>query len=711
MRQLGQSEDDDKLRMALENMRYKACTDDDIAYLKTRVAGRSPTAPKLASKEFRNVPVITAHNLQKDHINLLGSDRFANENGQKITSFYSVDRYRAGTADLTTKAARTKNRKVIDYSRQSDRIPDDQQEAIWALEPKYTCHKPGRLDLCIGMLVMLRYNEATECCMTNGANAVVVGWQADADVDRPSLDTLFVKLVNPPRDVHLEGLPLNVVPLVKRSDRIEVVLKNGNKIRLTRLQIPALLNFAVTDYGAQGQTREKNPVDLRNCGSCRGMYVALSRSSTSDGLIIVSDFAGNAHLIQGGLERFVRQEYRELELLNEITRLKYEGKLPVHIHAHRRNTLIRLYQAWIGLGIAPKGIHRSITWSPDAPMSALEPTKDDKWIILTESTKSKPSDGELSQRQAFVNRVCVPALGSSAVVINDAVKRGPINSEDSRPAKKLKSQLSVDDHYPPGFVQDNQNYSCAYDALFNVFQVVWVDRKAVWSKAFRSLNPFMSKLDEGLRQCDRGTISLITVRNRVRKLLHSLDAQTFPYGALECSINNLALALTTSPTLNQTSTETCDKCKTNIEKTDQAAYFVDCDPVNAQGTDACVTQHFNSVLQARCGVCNEQLRQQLKYEMTPDVLVLALSSHDVSLSQTVRMMHITRMKSLHLCGIVYFCDNHFTARVIQLSGCVLFYDGHNTNGVPENDGHIDDFNDTDWRTRSSAAAVMAVYCK
>lgn len=103
MRQLGQSEDDDKLRMALENMRYKACTDDDIAYLKTRVAGRSPTAPKLASKEFRNVPVITAHNLQKDHINLLGSDRFANENGQKITSFYSVDRYRAGTADLTRK--------------------------------------------------------------------------------------------------------------------------------------------------------------------------------------------------------------------------------------------------------------------------------------------------------------------------------------------------------------------------------------------------------------------------------------------------------------------------------------------------------------------------------------------------------------------------------------------------------------------------------
>lgn len=114
MRQKAQSTDDDKLRTALENMRYKACTDEDIAYLKTRVAGRGPDAPKLAHKDFCNVPVITAHNLQKDHINLLGAARFAKDNGQKITSFYSVDRFRSGTADVTTKAARAKNRKIVD---------------------------------------------------------------------------------------------------------------------------------------------------------------------------------------------------------------------------------------------------------------------------------------------------------------------------------------------------------------------------------------------------------------------------------------------------------------------------------------------------------------------------------------------------------------------------------------------------------------------
>lgn len=116
---------------------------------------------------------------------------------------------------------------------------------------------------------------------------------------RPSLDVLFVELVNPARGVQLEGLPLNIVPLVKRTSNIDVVLKSGNKICLVRgrLQIPALLNFTLTDYGAQGQTRKKNPVDLRNCGSSRGFYVALSRSATSDGLIIVSDFSENTHMI------------------------------------------------------------------------------------------------------------------------------------------------------------------------------------------------------------------------------------------------------------------------------------------------------------------------------------------------------------------------------------------------------------------------------
>ena len=33
-------------------MRYSACTAEDIAFLKTRVAGKGPNKPKLSSKRF-----------------------------------------------------------------------------------------------------------------------------------------------------------------------------------------------------------------------------------------------------------------------------------------------------------------------------------------------------------------------------------------------------------------------------------------------------------------------------------------------------------------------------------------------------------------------------------------------------------------------------------------------------------------------------------
>ena len=82
MRQKKQTPEDAKLHTALENMRYAACTPEDIKFLKTRIAGRRPDQPKLSDKNFRNVSIITALNAQKDRINELGSVRFAAETGR-----------------------------------------------------------------------------------------------------------------------------------------------------------------------------------------------------------------------------------------------------------------------------------------------------------------------------------------------------------------------------------------------------------------------------------------------------------------------------------------------------------------------------------------------------------------------------------------------------------------------------------------------------
>jgi hypothetical protein len=74
MRQRHQTTEDEKFQKALENMRYKACTAQDIAFLNSRIAGRGPNDPKLAQKKIRNVSIITAFNIHKDKINELGCE-------------------------------------------------------------------------------------------------------------------------------------------------------------------------------------------------------------------------------------------------------------------------------------------------------------------------------------------------------------------------------------------------------------------------------------------------------------------------------------------------------------------------------------------------------------------------------------------------------------------------------------------------------------
>lgn len=91
MRQQTQTPDGAKMQTALENMGYKACTPDNIAFLRTRIAGVQGNKPRLGNKRFRNVSVITAWNAHKDGINQLGVERFASENKQPISTFYSND--------------------------------------------------------------------------------------------------------------------------------------------------------------------------------------------------------------------------------------------------------------------------------------------------------------------------------------------------------------------------------------------------------------------------------------------------------------------------------------------------------------------------------------------------------------------------------------------------------------------------------------------
>jgi hypothetical protein len=280
---------------------------------------------------------------------------------------------------------------LIDPVRKTNTLSLPLQKILWE-QPHASSdkHIPGKLTLCVGMPVMIRHNEATECCITKGAKTTVVGWQTiEGSEGQTVFDTLFVKLTDPPKKVQFDDLPENVVPLTRHTTSTMCLLPNDDTISLSRDQVLVLPNFAMTDYSSQGRTHPENPVDLSSCKNHQSYYTCLSRSSTAAGTIIVQGF--DPRQVTGGASGFLRQEFRELELLDDITKLRYENMLPDHINGQRRNSVIRQFQQWKGSAYVPPSTHPAIRWGKHDPLETLCVVTDSPWQLLNK-TKADGSD-------------------------------------------------------------------------------------------------------------------------------------------------------------------------------------------------------------------------------------------------------------------------------------------------------------------------------
>ena len=670
MRQDKQSLADTKMRTALENMRYKACTSEDIAFLRTRIAGRGPKQPKLAQKRFRNVSIITARNAQKDRINELGCERFAAENNQTLTSFYSIDRWR--NPEQRKKRGSGHPRKVLlDPVRDTNIFPPVLQKTLWE-QPHASSdkHVPGKLTLCVGMPVMLRHNDATECCITKGAEATVVSWQsAKGPEGQNVLDTLFVKLTNPPKSVKINGLPENIVPITRHTTATMCLLPNDDTISLSRDQILVLPNFAMTDYASQGRTRPDNVVDLSSCKNHQSYYTCLSRSATAEGTIIVQGF--DPKQISGGASGYLRQEFRELEILDEITKMRYEGSLPDDINGHRRNTVIRQFQKLKGTGYVPKNVHPAIKWSKNNPLDMLPVVTDSPWQIVKaqkkNNTKSKSVKSNIQGYVAAKGTVPVIAYMSHEHDSYSKSKKRKSVETTQQNVKKIKFTHDVDDREGPlGIMWDESNYSCAYDALFTVLFCIWTENPTKWRKQFNKINRTLKLLASGFQKKQDKTATLETARDKVRHILHQRDPVTFPDGESGTSIQELIHHLFKTSDPLASSFLQCIDCKYEVELTNErTSNVIHCPAEFSETTaDYChyITTHRTG---GTCSKCDSNIDKITKFHQTPSVMAFSISNDKLTLSKKMMLSIEGSSTVFTLKGIIYFGGHCFTCRMIR----------------------------------------------
>lgn len=742
MRQAQQSTDDNKLRNALENMRYKACTPEDIIFLRSRIAGKGPNDPKLAQKRFRNVSIITARNSQRDMINQLGCERFARENNQTLQSFYSIDRWK-NPEDGRRKEVRGRPKKtLIDPIRKTNILSPGLQRILWK-QPHASSNKhvPARLDLCIGMPVMLKHNDATECCITKGAEATVVGWQTEQGPEgQTALETLFVELKNPPKTIKIDGLPDNVVPITRHTTATMCTLPNDDQISISRDQILVLPNFAMTDYASQGRTRPDNVVDLNNCGSHQSYYTCLSRSASADGTIIVQGF--DPKMITGGASGYLRQEFRELELLDEITKLKYENILPDHVVGDRRNTIIREFQQWKGTEYVPECVHPALKWNQRDPLHMLEVVCDSPWQMIKNNKINKNRDKKtnISDNLGFVS-----AKGSIPIDIDlrnqkrkwdgDDPQRLPkrkcistlvpnqkrklyLDDDTERPIKRIKknetsyirNELS---ECPQGFIWDDENYSCAYDSILTILLAIWSEEPSEWKARFKDMNRVMNVLSSGFNRADNRQDTLESARDKIRHLLHQRKPDTFPYGQVGTQISELTEQLLRSDDIIASSWIRCVDCGDKSDlRNDLQTCVIQCPPrVYYDSTAACLKKQLKyRYTRKRCTWCNGEMDVITHFDSIPKILAFSIWDPSLRVSKTVSFGDGDSIVEFHLKGIIYFGNFHYTARVCK-NEHVWFNDGMNTGRNSTYEDLLSKFTDVELSTCRNKTVSIVIYAQ
>jgi hypothetical protein len=674
MRQQNQSPDDAQFRQALANMRYKACTPEDITFLRSRISSSLPGRPNVNEKRFRNVSIITRLNAIKDEINRLGSIRFAAETNQQLHDFYSIDSIPSDDqAEIRVRNRRVGRKKRVGHSR----IPDNIQKVLWEQPPcSNTKLIPGKLSLCIGMPVMIRNNAATELCITKGQEAVVCGWKTVEGVGgRSTLDTLFVKLLNPPSPVQFDGLQENVVPLTRSSVTTSCSLPDDSSITISRSQVEVLPNFAMTDYASQGKTRLNNVVDLSYTLTHQGYYTALSRGVSASGTLIL----GGIHpsKITGGASGILRQEFRELEILDDITTHRFQNKLPRKVAmGERRNALIALFREYKGTRYAPSEMHIALRWSKRDPYLEWEDNGEWHWKLVDRAAK-KSADLHL-------------AAAKDGGLPNNLKRRAshdPLEKLNIKKPKTIHSNAQDGDaEISPGSLvpigTQWQNNSCAYDAVCTILFNIWRAEPAAVSLAWSELendllNSLITSFDSHVSLRDvPPSYSLEQIRDYLRRRMARMSEQ-FAYGQYTGVHAVVGQLLATNKAV-MLSRRSCGAGH-ELHNFGDERISDSCQILTPHGLPGSTLQQsmddFALPLSAECPMCRGNLHRLSSFVWHPPLLGIELWDGMTGFDSELTIEVGGSRHAYSLRGVIYYAGEHFTARVVTKTGMVWYHDG------------------------------------
>jgi hypothetical protein len=479
-----------------------------------------------------------------------------------------------------------------------------------------------------------------------------------------------------------------------------------------------LPNFAMTDYSSQGRTRPENIVDLSNCRNHQSYYTCLSRSASADGTIILQGF--DARQITGGASGYLRQEFRDLELLDEITRLRYNDVLPASIQGSDRNTLLKLYLEWKGSNYVPPNIPPAIGWKSSDYMSITHHSSIDGWhAVSTRSALSTPlvsmqQTSSTLDREKHHKHLKLPEDQNSMITLKHGAckskRKGSIENPNAREGTLCKRPKlkhgSIDEI--KGTIWDSENYSCAYDAMLTCLYALWIEGPLLWTAQWQKLCLVMTCLTSKYEEVHNDFITMEQARDEIRLLLNCINPNHFPYGHEGTSITDLTYQLFQNQKLEVTTNSLCICTNDPQEMNNTYSCILELRP-QFKGKLHRFLNHVLTQSQPRpCISCNETISLTRNIVQAPSTIFFIINDADIEVNRIFSFGGQLPLKYV-LKAIIYLGSFHYTLRVITNENKVLFHDGIQTQQRLAEEGSLDKFSNGDLLNCRSKKAVLILY--
>ena len=194
-------------------------------------------------------------------------------------------------------------------------------------------------------------------------------------------------------------------------------------------------------------------------------------------------------------------------------------------------------------------------------------------------------------------------------------------------------------------------------------------------------------MHDGFQKYLNGVCTLETACDAVQTLLYDNDPILFPSGHRGCSVSALATQIFYPvfkvPKLHLK----CSHCNHTVIINSNHVGRVMHVAHSATGSISQILEnHMCHQSQDICGNCNAPLETKIHFSDPHKIYAIDVTDRHVSLSRTVKIHGSTRATTLHLKGLVYHGDYHFTSRIIDNSGNIWFHDGMTTGKIALKEG-------------------------